>query len=165
MVALRPVAQADWPILLEWANDLATRSNSLHPEPIDPETHRRWLADRLATSGHRLLIGEEQGRPVGFVRVEPSEGKLDVSITVSPAHRRRGVGQALLAAAMGSWLRDPGLQGSGFIARIRPDNAASISIFEAAGFTFRSTGECNGVPCLRYERDRSDPLPADEMGG
>jgi RimJ/RimL family protein N-acetyltransferase len=149
---IRPATAADARLLLEWANDPGTRAAGFHPQPIDAATHGRWLAQRLASPSSRLLIGVAEDHAVGQVRLDgEADGRVEVGIAVAPDARGRGVGRDLLAAALGVARADPGLDARFFVARIRPDNVASIALFAGAGFHFADRTECNGVPCLVYE--------------
>lgn len=71
---------------------------------------RAWAPDaidaaawRVRLSGQRVFVAELAGELAGFAALE-ADGHLDM-LFVSPAHQRRGVGSALLAAveAAGPW--------------------------------------------------------------
>ena len=150
---MRPATEEDADLLLAWANDPVTRAAGSHPSPIDPASHRRWLADHLASTASRLLVGLDDDRPIGQVRLDADdEGRVEVGIAVAAETRGRGIGRALLAAGLAAGLADPDLAVEVFVARIRPDNAASIALFMGAGFHAAGTDEEAGVPYLVYER-------------
>jgi RimJ/RimL family protein N-acetyltransferase len=154
MVTVRPATSGDAEMLLEWANDPITRRNSFHVDPIDSVTHRRWLAERLASPTTRILIGLEDDRPIGQIRLEGErDGIVEVGISVAPEARGRGVGVRLLAVGIDAGRRDARLNAGVFIARIRSENATSLRLFEAAGFRLRSRGQCDGAPCTTVELD------------
>ena len=153
MISVRPATAADADRLLDWANDPVTRATGFHPAPIDAATHARWLEDRLASPVSRSYVGLEDGRAVGVVRLDAeTDGRVEVGISVAPDARGRGVGHALLDAGLSAGLADPDLDVGVFIARIRPDNAASIALFVGAGFDPAGTDSVAGTPCLVYER-------------
>ncbi|HEY7702377.1 MAG TPA: GNAT family N-acetyltransferase [Candidatus Limnocylindrales bacterium] len=153
-VTLRAATAADEQILLAWANDPVTRAAGFQPEPIPAADHRRWLADRLRSRSGRLLIGIAGDTPVGQVRLDRhADGRVEVGIAVAPEARGRGIGATLLALALDEARRDATLGPAAFIARIRPDNAASIALFAGAGFRRIGTTEVRGFPCLVYEAD------------
>lgn len=171
MIIVRPATADDAALLLGWANEPTTRAAGYHPEPIDPDTHRRWLADRLGAPGRRLYIGLDDGMPVGPVRIDiDADGRAEVGISVAPAARGRGVGRGLLAAGLAAALADTVADAARadadaadlpirtFVARIRPDNAASLALFRGAGFRDAGRGTVHGEPCLILERPaRPDP--------
>ncbi len=133
-VSVRPATADDEALLLAWANDPAARAAGFAPDPIPPDVHHRWLARRLAdpTAG-RIWIGEEGGRPVGMVRVEPADdGLLVVSVSVAAAERGGGRSGPLLEAGLvAARAAEPGRR---FRAWIRPSNGASVRLFRGAGF-------------------------------
>jgi GNAT superfamily N-acetyltransferase len=73
--------------------------------PADEQTVRRRLASFAASPADRLFLAEVDGEVVGFagIHVSPSiEHDADTAkvstIVVDEAHRRRGIGRALLDA-------------------------------------------------------------------
>lgn len=152
MITVRPATGDDAERLLAWANDPLTRSAGFHPSPIDLPTHRRWLAERLASPSSRLYVGLEDDRPVGQVRLEADAvGRVEVGLSVAPDARGRGVGRALLQAGIAAGQADQTLRAEVFVARIRPDNAASLALFSGVGFRPVGTDVVAGMRCLVYE--------------
>ena len=152
---VRPATAADADLLLAWANDPTTRAAGFHPDPISLATHRRWLARWLAAPRRRLLIGVDEGEPIGLVRLDrDEEGRVETGISVARDARGRGLGRMLLAAALEAARADPALGARSFVARIRLDNPASIALFTGAGFHLTARTERGGVPFLVYERAR-----------
>jgi RimJ/RimL family protein N-acetyltransferase len=154
VITIRRAEPDDADLLLAWANDPVTRAASFHPAPIDAATHAEWLRGRLRSPTTRLFIGLADDVPLGQVRLEGgADGRVEVAISVAPAARRRGLGQALLAAALDAGRADPELGARMFVARIRPDNRSSIALFVGGGFHLAAADQvCNGVPCVVYER-------------
>jgi RimJ/RimL family protein N-acetyltransferase len=157
-IRLRPAAVADRDLLLGWANDPDTRARSFHPQAISAETHRAWLAARLADPDSRIWIGESGGVPVGQVRAQRGpEGRVELGISVARTARGRRLSAPLLLAGMAAAGRELGA--TAFIALVRPDNEASLRLFRGAGFIDKGRGERAGVACLRLERAALDDPP------
>lgn len=155
-LSLRPVGPGDRALLYGWANDAVTRAASFHPEPIEPAIHDAWFARLLASRRGRIWIGEIGGRPIGQVRVDRVEkGRGEVGISVASSSRGRGFGRALLSAGMVAAERELGV--ATFVAAVRPDNATSLALFRAAGFSDESDGERAGIACRILVLDRSVP--------
>ena len=104
-----------------------------------------WEAfDRARLPLHRYVAVDDGGQVLGWVAATPvSErcvyrGVVEHSVYVHPAARRRGIGDALLAAFIGSteaagiWTIQSG---------IFPENAASLRLHEQAGFRVVGTRE------------------------
>ncbi|HET9613617.1 MAG TPA: GNAT family N-acetyltransferase [Candidatus Limnocylindrales bacterium] len=133
-LGLRPATAADADLLLAWANDPSVRAASLQSDPIDRGTHVAWLASRLASDACRIWIGVEPGgRAVGVIRFErDDDGRAVVSISVDRDARGRGYGATLLALGLAA--SAAALEPAGYRAWVRPGNAASLAMFERAGF-------------------------------
>jgi RimJ/RimL family protein N-acetyltransferase len=130
-VTLRPARAGDAPLLLAWRNDPDTRRWSFSDAVVAPDAHAAWLAARLRDPETLLLVAEEDGAPVGQVRLDREEGGVGVvSITVAPEARGRGLGLAMLTA-----LRDrPDLGVTTLRALVLPANERSLTLFSRAGY-------------------------------
>jgi UDP-2,4-diacetamido-2,4,6-trideoxy-beta-L-altropyranose hydrolase len=138
-VTLRPAADRDAPLLLEWRNDPVAVRFSVTGRRVTLAEHSDWLAARLADPDTRLWIAEEGGTAVGQVRVDLGDGTGTVSIGIAPAHRGRGVGSAVLQAMLAEIERDPRARKLRAVAHA--ENTASIRAFERAGFHRRGHRE------------------------
>jgi RimJ/RimL family protein N-acetyltransferase len=134
-VVLRSATSEDGPLLLGWANDPATRAASRRPEIISATRHRRWLEQRLATPiDNRIWVGVSDGVPIGVVRFERrAADSVEVSITVAPDARGRGLARPLLEAGVAA--AHDAFGTVTIVAEILPGNEASIRLFTATGFT------------------------------
>ena len=132
-------------MLLDWANDPVTRAASRRHELIAAAGHRRWLERRLATpNDDRIWIGESAGTPIGVVRFERrGHDAVEVSITVAPEARGRGLGRPLLEAGVAAAREAFGPVT--ILADILPGNEASRRLFAGAGFE-RVTLEPSATP-------------------
>ena len=134
---LRPAGRADAPLLYAWRNDPETRLASHATDPIAWSDHVAWLGASLASPDRRLRIAEVDGEPVGVVRAARSSDGWELSWTVAPRARSRGIGRRMLRAFVES------LDGP-LCATIRRDNAASAKIAAAAGFVRVGDAEASG---------------------
>jgi len=168
VITVRPAMAGDADLLLAWANEPSTRAAGFHPDPIDPATHRRWLAERLAAPGRSLFVGLDDGEPVGPVRIDIDEdGRAEVGNSVAEAARGRGIGRALLEAGITAAVAaaDDRSTSDGsppirtLVAHIRPDNAASLALFGRAGFHAAGEGSVHGALCRVFERPVPRPAP------
>lgn len=133
-------------LLYDWRTDPVTVSMSDQPPPASYEAHEAWLARRLAHQSPHLSIAEHGGAPVGTVRLDAVGEAFDVGITI--ALERRGEGFAA-AALLALEAVAPGP----LIARIKPENVASVAAFLHAGFTV--TGQTAAHHLLTWDHPRT----------
>jgi ribosomal-protein-alanine N-acetyltransferase len=119
-VNLRPVTEADGAALAE-----------LHAAAFDDP----WPADEiLRFAGDRggfALAVEEAGAPVGFILCRLIAGEAEVlTLAVRPAARRRGVGRALLEAALALAQSTA----TTMFLEVAADNPGAVALYEAGGF-------------------------------
>jgi len=126
-LALRPARRTDADVLLRWANDPTTRRASFSPATIDRGVHERWLESLLHDPERRLFVAELEGEPVGQVRLDAADDQFEISVSISPQHRGRGLGRAVIRLACLA-------AGGRVVARIRSGNLRSVEAFQAAGF-------------------------------
>ena len=93
--------------------------------------------DRSHLTDHRLVATDADGRVVGWAALSPASdrcayvGVAEDSVYVDPEHHRRGIGSILLHALIAQaedadyWTIQTG---------IFPENAASLTVHERAGF-------------------------------
>lgn len=123
-LTLRRATMKDASTLFDWRNDQLTRSMSLRPDHVGWEEHEWWLSASLVNPCRVLMIAELDGEPVGTVRLDYGD-ETEMSWTVAPSHRGKGIGSVMIAAAMPA---------GDVIAWIKPENVASQRIAEKAGF-------------------------------
>ena len=142
VITLRAATLEDAEILFAWRNDEGTRAASHNTEPVQWSAHLDWLRRSLAMPQRRLYVALLDTFPVGTARLDLDDaGVTALSWTVAPTHRGRGIGRALVRAAVA-------LRSGAMRAEIKSGNVASQHIAEAAGFRFER--EIDGV--LHYAR-------------
>jgi UDP-2,4-diacetamido-2,4,6-trideoxy-beta-L-altropyranose hydrolase len=147
---LRRAASDDSRLLWEWANDPTVRSSSFSPSPIPWETHEAWFAEKLRQEKCLILIAEdEQGSPVGQIRFDTRpDGACEVDVSVAPAKRGKGLGEALIRRGVQIVLREK--RCLGVHAFVKAENQASRRAFESAGFENLGEEVGNGHSAVHY---------------
>jgi len=111
------------------ATTLAAEAGTLLSEP-----------QRFGALRYDVLLAVEGGQPVGFVEVSLRDDLQALAgrtvgyvegVYVSPAHQRRGLGRALIEAAI-AWTRAQGARE--LASDILPDNPASLDFHCRVGF-------------------------------
>ena len=121
-VMLRPATRADGPALAE-----------LHAAAFDAP----WPADDILRfaedrGGFALAVEDGDGALAGFILCRLIAGEAEVlTLAVRPAARRRGIGRALLEAALAARRSRP--QTAMFL-EVAADNPAAVALYEGAGF-------------------------------
>lgn len=129
MLSLRNATLEDANLLLSWRNDSLTRLASHNTEKIAFESHIAWLEASLANPMRRLLVAEDDRRPVGMVRLDRDENNLiEVSWTVAPEARKRRIATRMVQMALREVPSYCAIR-----AEVKTGNAASIKVAEAAG--------------------------------
>lgn len=144
MVTLRAATAADADLLLAWRNDPATRAASFTTGEVDPAGHRAWLAARLADPACSVWIAEQDGTPIGQVRLDGDADEAEISVGLAPEARGRGLGAAVIAKACAAGAA------ATVLARVRPGNEASLRAFRQAGFS--DAGATEDAVELRWAR-------------
>ncbi|WP_456846098.1 GNAT family N-acetyltransferase [Cellulomonas sp. P5_C6] len=133
-VQVRRARQDDGDLLLEWRNDPASRSASRATGEVNRREHDAWFAAILSDPDRLLLVAEHGGVPVGTVRFDKEAPEVvEVSLTLAPVARGRGLGRLVLSAGEAYLRGRPGAMPS-IRACIRPENEASVRLFVAAGY-------------------------------
>jgi len=139
-IAIRPACPRDSRRLFRWRNDEQTRKASASTARVPWADHRRWLEDSFSRKDRWIYIAVSpvlcgRGPAVGMCRFDLIDHlTAEVSVNLNPRHRGKGLGPRLLEAAIARWMLDEPTPRS-IIARIRPDNAASVKSFLKVGFS------------------------------
>lgn len=131
-VTTRPATGTDALLLHGWRNDPTTRRTSRSGDEVPWDDHLRWLDRVLRDPTRQLLIAERAGAPVGTIRWDHLGGRdWEVSITVAPEVRGRGLAAPLLRAGEDALRVDGGAR---LIATVHVDNVPSRRLFQRAGY-------------------------------
>jgi len=123
-------------LLLSWRNDSKTRQASLNTDKIELATHIEWLSRILKDNNIKLYIAKENGKPIGTVRTDHNNGTHELSWTVAPSERGRGIGKKIVSEFVNQF-SEP------LKAVIKKENIQSIKIAEYSGF--KLVKEDNGI--------------------
>jgi RimJ/RimL family protein N-acetyltransferase len=143
----REATESDAELLLSWRNDPRTRQSSRSTAVVAPAEHLGWLRGVLADEERLLLVVDHEDAAVGTVRFDRRDGDgWEVSITLAPASRGRGLSGAVLAEGERAAREQLGVRV--VLAAVHQDNAASAKLFEHAGYV-EAAPAVNGFRQLR----------------
>ncbi len=143
MLVLRPAEFQDWHELMLWRNDPETRKNSMNNEVVSLSDHMKWLQRTLNDPSRELFVAERDGAMVGTVRADHRIDEIELSWTVSPQHRGKGVATEMVRQAVQRY--------AAVYATIKSDNKRSIRVAEKAGLVL--SDERDGVLTFRKVPD------------
>lgn len=134
---LRRATPDDCERIWRWRNDPRTRRSAFDPRPIDLAAHRNWYQGVLDNPRQILLIGTILDREIGVLRYdmdeESAEESAEISVYLDPERHGLGLGSRLIAAGS-RWIKNERPAVKDLVARIRPENAASLKAFQDAGY-------------------------------
>ncbi|MBR0757036.1 GNAT family N-acetyltransferase [Bradyrhizobium jicamae] len=119
---IRPATKDDARLLFGWRNEESTRMMSKNKDTVDWNDHVGWLDRRLALADPNLFIFELDEKPVATFRIDGE----DVSYTVAPEQRNRGIAKLMLNEVRSRFGR--------LRAQVYADNVPSIKVAQTAGF-------------------------------
>ena len=140
---IRPARESDLPELLaiynyEVENGVAT----LDLTPRTPDEWKVWFSEHQ-NDAHFILVGEENGAAAGYAslseyrRKEAYASTAELSVYISPDHRRKGAASALMGAVLDR-AKECGKLHS-VVSVITAGNEASEKLHQKFGFTFCGT--------------------------
>jgi RimJ/RimL family protein N-acetyltransferase len=149
---LRRAGREDSALILRWRNSAGGRAASFTPGVISKRKHAAWMENKMEDPRCRLIMGvDAKGKPVAHVRLDQiTPGKREISITVAPSARGRGIGTLALKATASRAKREGARV---LVAHIKPVNIGSTLAFLKAGYLFVRIEKMRGLPAYRMEKE------------
>lgn len=155
LMVLRPAVPEDAKMLWRWRNDPEVRAVSFSPSVIDLPTHENWISRRIADPCSKLWVAlNRKQEPIGNVRfqLDSATDQATISLVVDQRHRCRGIGTALINAAVDKLYQTTSAKE--VLAQIKAGNAASERAFQNAGFKAIEPVVIQGAMALQYTLPR-----------
>lgn len=134
---IRDAAESDLPAIVAIYNStVPTRLSTADTTPVSVESRLPWFREHTPRS-RPLWVMEDDGAIAGWFSFQSFYGRpayhatAEVSVYVSAAHRRLGVGRQLLAEGI---RRAPDFGLHTLVGFIFGHNTPSLSLFESFGF-------------------------------
>ena len=139
-IKIRLATISDSKSLFDWRSDEISRAMFFNESSPSIEEHNIWLEKSLSNVDRTLYIGELGDEKIGMCRFDfkQSERLADVSINVSPTSRGRGLGKKLLFESVECYLEK---NKHNLLAKVKPNNLASLKIFDSVGFESFASNE------------------------
>lgn len=146
---IRLANEGDLRAVFELANEESVRVNSFHSERIGLDNHKKWFTKKITDPNYLFLIAELDSHFAGQVRFEIKDDNAVVGISLLPTERGKGVATKLLKQGI-DYLTEHHPNIKTVKAFIKPDNQASIKLFERVGFKFKDKVIENDSDALLY---------------
>jgi RimJ/RimL family protein N-acetyltransferase len=130
-LTVRQATPADLDALLDLLEAVAAERRFIATEPPVDRSGRRLEFLRMLEGGGCFIVAEANGEVVGSLGVEARRCRGDLGMGVAAEWRGRGVGTALLSAAI-AWARESGLHK--LVLEVFPHNEAALALYAKFGF-------------------------------
>lgn len=127
VTSIRRAAVEDAEVLHAWRNHPETRIMMHSVGEIQLTEHVSWLSATLQRDDRELFIAEIDGRPVGTVRVDHHDTHCELSYTVDPEQRGKGIATDMIGQICDCIQKEVWLE-------IKRKNLGSIRVAEKCGF-------------------------------
>jgi RimJ/RimL family protein N-acetyltransferase len=132
-VQLRPATIDDAEQIWKWRNEQDVRGASRKSDSIQLDDHVRWFERRLHESDVVILIvSDEGGIDIGYVRFEIEADEAEISIALDPESRGMGLGTAAIRSASDLLINTGRVRT--IVALIKSHNEGSVRAFNKAGY-------------------------------
>jgi UDP-2,4-diacetamido-2,4,6-trideoxy-beta-L-altropyranose hydrolase len=149
LLVIRPAAAEDSGAVFSLSNEPGVRAGSINSGPISFSEHELWFSRQLKDPALLFLVALLRDTLAGQIRFRLEADEATVSISVRPDCRKLGMAGALMRAGL-ERLRTRFPAAAKVKALIKRENAASLRLFERAGFEFRENATVGGVEGMLY---------------
>lgn len=149
-IDIREADKRDCEDVFAWRSDSVSRTMFFNSNLPSYEEHFQWFNSSLNNMDRKLYIGQIGSTKAGFCRFDhDTKGDVvEVSINMNPKCRGRGYGKRLLASSIQAFQK---FYKGEFLAKIKPENFASLKIFKSAGFHEISSEE-DMITLVKYDK-------------
>jgi len=133
-VAVRPIAEADWPAVIALVREAAAARNAF---TYDPDLGDAQIRDLWSSAANVVVAAARDGAIAGTAKMGRNQGGpgdhvATASFLVAQGWRRRGIGRLLCRYAL-SWAGDAGFEAMQFNAVVS-SNEPAVKAWQAEGF-------------------------------
>lgn len=155
-VKLRLAQDNDLMFFFNLKNDITVLESSFITSPVPLETHTAWFAKKLKDANCYLFVIENDGKPMGQVRVDIFKNIGEFNLAVVPAFRGKGYASwGIKRAAHEVFFQRQEVQQ--MRAFIKPGNVGSVKSFARAGFIDQGSTIHGKQQCIEMILSREKP--------
>lgn len=131
-LSLRPAATFDLQLLFNWKNDTTVRECAFNTNLVTLEEHTKWFYAALKNSDIRIYILEDNGKPLGQVRINITDSIGLIDYSIDERFRCKGFGKKIIALLEEECKKTSIV--SVLKAEVKKKNIASQKVFESLGY-------------------------------
>ena len=133
LIKIRLANLNDCKSLFDWQRDELSRKMSFNGSSPSIEDHEAWFENSLSNVDRVLYVGELGYKRLGVCRFDFLESEMlaEVSINMNPSMRGCGLGKKFLFESIECYLEKNKYN---LLAKVKPNNLASLNVFKSAGF-------------------------------
>ena len=145
--------ETDVDLYYKWASDVLVRQNSFNTSEIDYLKHVNWFKSKLnSPECFFYLFYNKENIPIGQVRINQSNNKIVIGISIDESYRGIGFGAEMLNEACDDYLNK--FPEREIIAYIKENNTASLNQFTKAGFVKIENVIVSGNNSFKFKKTR-----------
>ncbi|WP_076585782.1 GNAT family N-acetyltransferase [Vibrio ostreicida] len=139
-IKIRHAAIGDSQSIFDWRIDENSRAMFFNEASPSIEEHNLWFEKSLSNFDRTLFIGELGDEKIGVCRFDFKKEEMvaEVSINMKPTSREHGLGKRFLFGCVECYLE---INKYNLVAKVKPNNLASLNIFESVGFETYSSNK------------------------
>lgn len=137
-ISVRPALENDIELVFQWRNRPEIIALSDKQVDVSWEEHQAWCKRKINCALSDFLIIELDQKPVGVIRFDPNERKLDtydVGIYLVGENKGKNIGTTAMKKAINELVKRRNVQA--IHAYVRIENEISIGFFKNLGFNFQ----------------------------
>ena len=137
-IALVPIDDSHAELIVKWRNNKRVKNNFIVSENLTPETHEKWLKEKVEKGLVKqfIIIEKESKKPIGsvyFKDIDCDKGKAEYGIFVGEDDAvGKGYGNEAAELALEYAFKEMKLKR--LFLRVFEDNIVAIKSYENAGF-------------------------------
>lgn len=150
-IDIRAADKSDCKDIYAWRSDVVSRAMFFNSNIPTYKEHFQWFNSSLNNKNRKLYIGAIDTKKIGICRFDHDAKSevVEVSININPKCRGRGYGKRLLASSISTFQK---VYKGEFLAKIKPENVASLKIFKSVGFQEISVKD-DVVVLVKYDKN------------
>lgn len=130
---LREATEEDMLLIFNWANDSDVRKNSFCSKQITFKEHTAWYDEVMKKRGIIQYILVHDGVNIGQIRITIQGKKAEIGYSIATEYRCMGYGKKIFLL-LEDEVRLKFPQITTLVAKVKPDNRASIKALTDIGF-------------------------------